>query len=131
MYISDKMIKQIAEELRGMAMRRDVVVISATQTKRSALEKDIIDMDDISESHGLVATVDAMMGITIPIDDAGNQEINKRQINLIASRRSYAEEEIYFQVDWNFYKMKSVPKNNINVGQSAMQDFQPRQSSLM
>lgn len=56
-------IKQIAEDTRAMAQRNGWAVISATQTKQSAFDESDMSMNAVSESSGLVATVDLMYAI--------------------------------------------------------------------
>jgi hypothetical protein len=55
-------IKSIAEEMRGLAVRNDVPIISATQTNKSAWANSDIEMSDTSESGGLPMTVDLLIG---------------------------------------------------------------------
>ena len=43
-------IKSIAEELRGLAVEFDVLIMSATQTTRSGYSNDDVGLEDTSES---------------------------------------------------------------------------------
>jgi replicative DNA helicase len=56
-------IKNICEDLRAVAQRRNVVVISATQTTRGGFDSSSIGLGDIAESAGLAATCDNIMAI--------------------------------------------------------------------
>lgn len=56
-------IKQIAEDLRGMADRNNWLIVTATQIKRSGYDSSDISMDDIAESAGLSHTADMIYGI--------------------------------------------------------------------
>jgi archaellum biogenesis ATPase FlaH len=56
-------IKSIAEELRGLAVKYKVPVISATQTTRSGSTNSDPDLTDTSESFGLPATADFMFAL--------------------------------------------------------------------
>ena len=56
-------IKSICEDLRAMAQRNNWCVISLTQTNRSAYDSSDIGMSNVSESGGLIATVDNLFGI--------------------------------------------------------------------
>lgn len=56
-------IKSICEDLRAMAQRNQWAVISLTQTNRSAYDSSDIGMSNVSESGGLIATVDSLFGI--------------------------------------------------------------------
>jgi len=56
-------IKQIAEDLRALAVKRDMLVISATQINRGAWDSTEIKMENIAESAGLAHTADVMYAI--------------------------------------------------------------------
>ena len=56
-------IKAIAEELRGLAVEKNVPIVSATQTTRSGYSNSDIGLEDTSESFGLPATADFMFAL--------------------------------------------------------------------
>lgn len=56
-------IKTLAEDLRGLAVKYDVLIITASQIGRSALDSSDINITDVSESMGLMHTVDNGIGI--------------------------------------------------------------------
>lgn len=64
-------VKSIAEELRGLAVKYNVPVISATQTTRSGFSNNDVGLTDTSESFGLPATADFMFAL-ISNDDLEN-----------------------------------------------------------
>ena len=100
-------IKQIAEDVRAMAMRNRWAILSATQINRTNLGNSDLFMTDISESLGLVATVDALYGI---IQTEIMKAENEYLIKALALRNS---EEINlkkkFLVD---YKRMTIKENN-------------------
>ena len=57
-------VKAIAEELRGLAGKHVVPVISATQTNRGGYNSSDMELTDTSESFGLPATADLMLGLS-------------------------------------------------------------------
>ena len=57
------LVKSIAEELRGLAVEHNVLLISATQTTRQGFSSTDIGLEDTSESFGLPATVDFMFAL--------------------------------------------------------------------
>jgi replicative DNA helicase len=57
------LIKAIAEELRGLAVEMNVPIMTATQTTRSGYSSSDIGLEDTSESFGLPATADLMIGL--------------------------------------------------------------------
>lgn len=56
-------VKSIAEELRGLAVEKDVPIWSATQTTRSGYSSSDVGLEDTSESFGLPATADLMLAV--------------------------------------------------------------------
>ena len=56
-------IKTLAEDLRGLAVKYDLLVITASQIGRGALDSSDINITDVSESMGLMHTVDNSIGI--------------------------------------------------------------------
>ena len=57
-------VKNICEQLRAVAIRLHVPVISATQVNRSGFGEATLSMDSISESAGLIHTADNLLTIT-------------------------------------------------------------------
>jgi replicative DNA helicase len=100
-------IKQIAEDVRAMAMRNRWAILSATQINRTNLGNSDIFMTDISESMGLAATVDTLYGI---IQTEIMKAENEYNIKALALRNS---EEINlkkkFSVD---YKRMTIKETN-------------------
>jgi hypothetical protein len=66
-------VKAIAEEIRGLAVEFGVPIVSATQTTRSGYDSSDLDLSDTSESFGLPATADLMLGVmeTEELSDLG------------------------------------------------------------
>jgi archaellum biogenesis ATPase FlaH len=56
-------VKSIAEEVRGLAVEKNVPIWTATQTNRSGFGDSDPDITNISESFGLSATVDLMLAL--------------------------------------------------------------------
>jgi replicative DNA helicase len=56
-------IKQIAEDLRAIAVKRNLLVMSATQINRGAWDATEVSMENIAESAGLAHTADVMYGL--------------------------------------------------------------------
>ena len=75
-------IKAIAEELRGLAVEKDIPIISATQTTRSGFSNSDPGLEDTSESFGLPATADFMIAlITTEELESANQIMIKQLKN--------------------------------------------------
>jgi replicative DNA helicase len=56
-------IKAIAEEMRGLAVEKNIPIVTATQTTRSGYTNSDPGLEDTSESFGLPATVDLMFAL--------------------------------------------------------------------
>jgi len=83
-------IKCICEELRGVAMRNEWCVVSATQIRRDDVDNFDLGMDSVAESFGLVHTVDALYGLMrSPLE-------GRMKIKVIANRDNGYEESYKF-----------------------------------
>lgn len=72
-------VKAIAEELRGLAVKWNVPIVSATQTTRSGFSNSDPGLEDTSESFGLPATADWMIALVSTDDlNALNQILVKQ-----------------------------------------------------
>ena len=56
-------IKSVAEEVRGLAVEKNICIWSATQTNRKGDGSSDLDITDVSESYGLPMTTDLMVAI--------------------------------------------------------------------
>ena len=56
-------VKSIAEELRGLAVKYNLPIFSATQTTRGGFSNSDVSLTDTSESFGLPATADLMFAL--------------------------------------------------------------------
>ena len=96
-------IKAIAEELRGLAMERDVPIVSATQVNRAGFSSTDVDLTDTSESFGLPHTADLMIALitTDELEKAGHimvKQLKNRYNGKTANKK--------FIVGLNYAKMK-------------------------
>ena len=86
-------IKSIAEELRGLAVERNVPIFSATQVNRTGFSSSDIGLEDTSESFGLPATADFMFAIISTDDLEENKQVLVKQLknryNDAASNRKF------------------------------------------
>ena len=73
-------VKSIAEELRGLAVKYNVPVISATQTTRSGFSNNDVSLTDTSESFGLPSTADFMFALISNDDLEGMGQIMVKQL---------------------------------------------------
>ena len=73
-------IKAIAEEIRGLAVERDVPIVTATQSNRSGSTNSDVGMDEVSDSFGLPMTLDLMLAIISSEDLAGLNQVMVKQL---------------------------------------------------
>ena len=76
-------IKAIAEELRGLAVRYNVPIMTATQTTRTGFMSSDIGLEDTSESFGLPATADFMFAL---ITNEELEALNQMKIKQLKNR---------------------------------------------
>jgi replicative DNA helicase len=93
-------IKCISEELRGVAMRNEWCIISATQVKREAVNDFDLGMDSVAESFGLIHTVDSLFGLMrSPLE-------GRMKIKVIANRdNGYEESYKFFTMHKDFFRL--------------------------
>lgn len=96
-------IKQIAEDLRGVAMANEWAVLTATQTKQGDFDSTDLSITSAAESSGLVATVDGLFGI---IQDPIMYANREYKLKLIANRDDgYKNSHKKFNVDYNYMRI--------------------------
>lgn len=96
-------IKQIAQDLRAMAMRNDWTLITATQTTKGGMDTSNILMTDVSESSGLVHTVDGLIGL---MQDEEQRADNYFILKALALRHSgFVNERKRFNVDYEHMRI--------------------------
>ena len=102
-------IKQIAEDVRGMAMANEWSVITATQTKQGDFDATDLSINSAAESSALVATVDGLFGI---IQDPLMYASREYKLKLIANRDDgYKNAYKMFNVDYTYMRVleSSIP----------------------
>ena len=103
-------IKNICEDVRAMAQRNHWAVISLTQTNRSGMGASDMDMGNVAESAGLIATVDSLFGIIqTPIMNA----MNIYYLKALALRNS---KHMYDKKKYNFDPFHLRITEDINEG---------------
>ena len=97
-------IKQIAEDLRAMAMEQNWAVITATQTNRGGWETTDLNITDISESAALLHTVDVLFGI---ITNAEMKARCQYQLKCLANRvAGYENTKKRFSINWKYARIE-------------------------
>lgn len=111
-------IKTLAEDLRGLAVKYDVLMITASQINRSGLDGSDINLTDVSESMGLTHTCDNVIGI-IQTEEMRMGEKNEDGklipyywMKNLKIREGEGKGE-KFRVDINYNKMKLIERTDI------------------
>jgi len=101
-------VKNIAEQLRAMATRRSLAVITATQANRMGMTKQgALAMEDVSESIGLAFTVDALFSIN---QDDIDKEKNEYTFTAVALRDAEGiGEQHRFSFDRTHLRVTQLP----------------------
>lgn len=112
-------IKSLAEDLRAIAVKYNLIIITASQIGRNALNGSDIEISDISESMGLTHTVDSMIGIIQTedmqigeIDEETNQAIPYYWFKILKIREGINKNK-KFRVNINYSKMKLIEKTEV------------------
>ena len=100
---SYSVVKAIAEELRGLAIERNVPVFTATQVNRSGHNNTDIGLENTSESFGLPATADLMFAL-IGTDELDQK--NQIMVKQLKNRYNEITKNKKFVVGINRAKMK-------------------------
>lgn len=126
-------VKAIAEELRGLAVEYEVPLVSATQTNRTGYVSSDIGLEDTSESFGLPATADFMVGLmrSETLDQLGQIEVKQ-----LKNRYSDLNTNKKFVIGVDITKMKlydveaSAQKGISDSGQVEEKSPEPRQNKF-
>jgi replicative DNA helicase len=96
-------IKQIAEDLRALAVKRNMLVISATQINRGAWDSTEVKMENIAESAGLAHTVDVMYAL---IQDSMMHAAREYWLKVLKIRDGEGKgTKCRFEIDYNFMRL--------------------------
>ena len=106
-------IKAIAEELRGLAVEKNVPIFSATQTTRSGSTNSDPGMEDTAESFGLPMTADLLLAM-VRTEELDNQ--NQVMIKQLKNRYSDPTINKRFVVGINRSKMRLFDVDVGNAG---------------
>jgi len=107
-------VKAIAEELRGLAVERNVPIVSATQLTRTGFTNSDPGLEDTSESFALPATVDFMIAL---ISSEDTEQIEQIMIKQLKNRYNDPTRDKRFTVGLERRKMRLY-----NVEQRAQED---------
>jgi replicative DNA helicase len=105
-------IKQLAEDLRAMAVRNEWVVITATQFNRSGYDATEVTIANIAESAGLTHTADVIYGI---IQDMSMKSNNEYWLKVLKVRNGSGK-NMKCQYGINYSRMRLHETENLVEG---------------
>lgn len=119
------MVKAISEELRGLAVESNTTVLTATQTNRSGFNNSDIEMTEVSDSIGLIFTLDMLFALirTEALDQA-NQVMFKQ----LKNRYSDLNQLPMFQMGIDRDHMRIYDFDN--PPQSSASNFEPQRKPV-
>ena len=103
---SYSVVKAVAEELRGLAVEFNCAVLTATQTNRTGISGNEVDLTSVAESSGLPATVDYFAGIY----QSEQQRADGIVILKVLKNRyaGYVNYKVAMGVDYNYMKIHTL-----------------------
>ena len=114
-YKADKYlyIKTIAEELRGLAVEKDIPIFTATQTNREGYGDSDPDLTNTSESWGLPATADFMFAM---MTDDQLEQLSQFRIKQLKNRYNRKDSNKRFCIGYDLMKMRLFDVDDSSVG---------------
>lgn len=110
-------VKQLAEDLRGLAVKYNFIVVTASQINRSAGDTSDISISDVSESMGLMHTLDSCIGIIQTeemrigeIDEETGKAVPYYWLKVLKIREGYGK-DTKFKASIDYSKMKVIEKS--------------------
>lgn len=101
--------KNISEELRAVAVEFGVPIVSAVQTNRGGFGNSELDMTDIADSIGTVATADVIFGVT---QTQEMREAGRYTFLLLKNRYGENKKKCYIGVNYPKMRIYDVEEDN-------------------
>lgn len=95
--------KSVAEELRGLAVERRIPIISNHQFNRSGQYNTDVDLENVSESHGIAMTADFLAAIIVTEEFIEEKKVMVKQLKSRYNDPSYYNK---FMIGMDREKMK-------------------------
>ncbi len=117
--------KSISEEFRGLAVEYNVPVLTASQLTRSGMTSTDVQMTDVSESIGIVATCDFAINLmrTPELDEIG-QVLIKQLKSRLGSVSYYTRFVVGINLDQ--FKLYDVDQPGANLSDAGKTDDSPK-----
>jgi len=102
----------IAEELRAVAQKREIVMWTALQLNRSAINNLEADQSSLSESMKIMMTLD-FLAILSQTKEMKNKETGKGDIRVFIAKNRFSGKTYTFDIEFDYKKFKFIDKFNI------------------
>ena len=99
---------EVFEELRALAQEYEIPVITATQTNRNALSKNIVTMEDIADSFQKVRTVDFLAAINQKPEE---KEMGIQRLYIAKNRNNIDGVILVFKCDYAKMQLEDIGEN--------------------
>lgn len=119
------LVKNIAEEFRGLGVKRNAAILSATQVRRDALDTSLLSLKDVPESKALADTVDFLCGLTIP-PQMKSEDMILAQVLKTRYGDSTKIPTFAFGIDRDHQRIYNLPEQPRLVQASEFSDNRPR-----
>ena len=114
------LLKVISEELRGLAVERDLPIYTATQVNRGNFASSDINMDDIAESFALAFIVDFAYALIVT-----EEMIPRNQVLVKQAKNRYADKNVLNKFFLGFRRSKMQFFNLDNPEEGLIDDKTP------
>lgn len=111
-------IKEISEQVRAIAVKHSISILSATQKNRSGCNNMESDMTNVSESMGLPATADAMFDISQTEED---KELGIVRLGMMKNRFGPNFGKVALRIDWN--TLDIYEDSSVNAVESTLETY--------
>lgn len=106
-------VKTIAEELRAMAVEFSLPILTATQTNRSGQDAADLTLDNVSESHGLSATVDFFIALITTEEWEAQGKVQLKQLKSRYGDKGWYN-KFFVGVDKKYMRFYDLPEETQN-----------------
>lgn len=107
-------MKNVCEEIRGLAVELNIPIISATQTNRSGVNNSDLDYTHIAESMGVAATADFIVGMSTNDDLKKSNQILFKQLKNRYNDINYYN-KFLIGIDYGKMRLYNLENNDNNV----------------
>lgn len=108
-------VKSVAEEIRAMAVKNDVVMLTGVQLNRNGISSSDVEMTDTSESMGIVHSTDCMFALVVTEELEASGQILFKQLKNRFGDPAYRKRAVVGieRSKMRFYDLDDCAQDNI------------------